>query len=349
MDFLVGPKDYEACFVGYFLQDCAIVNRRLISFVLRNFDDCEKSDSLHDEMVRKKLVWLDISVPDPVETPPKNSDEQEFRYGGCVLDNSANVFTAAVHRPDTQFLYAAADGFVYRYDDNGFADEAQLVDALGLPESCFAFGARTVCEDLYVYGAEGFVARRTGRDSWQNVSIPAEHFPGPALTLLAVDGFAPDDLYAVSWKAGVFHYNGKAWRRVPFPTNIALETVCCAPSGQVYISAQRGTLFAGRGTRWDRVHEGTLTLPFRDTVWYADTLWCTNDYGVWTLQNTAKGPVFERAPVPDEVYFCSGHLSAGDDRLLLGGMNGTTIFDGNAWQTLYYQPEILAGMMENEA
>lgn len=348
MDYLVSPNECLACFAGYHLQDCAVVNQRLISLVLRNFADCEKADSLQDQKIRKKLVWLDISpAPDPA--PPDKVEEEPFRYGGCVLQGADVMFTAAVHRPDTQFLYAAANGFMYRYDSDGFADEADYIAALGLPESSYAFGARTVCGDLYVFGAEGLLIRRTDRDVWQNLSIPRDQFPGATLTLLSVDAFAPDDLYALSWKDGMFHYNGKAWRRVHFPSNIALETLCCAPDGQVYVSGQRGTLFAGRGSRWDRVHEGTLTLPFRDTVWYADALWCTNDYGVWTLRDTAKGPVFARAPVADDVYFCSGHLSAGDDRLLLGGMNGAAIFDGKDWQTLYYQPEILLGMMENEA
>ena len=65
----------------------------------------------------------------------------------------------------------------------------------------------------------------------------------------------------------VWHFDGQTWRRLDFPCDIDLETVVCAGDGQVYISSEQGTTFKGRGARWQRIHEGSMSLPFKDMVW----------------------------------------------------------------------------------
>lgn len=332
----INTLDYNNCFADYFLQDCSVIDKNNLSFVMRSFEDTANYDSLQEQKVRKKIVWYEVVTDD------------ELHAGCSIISNSEEIHTTPTHAGKPEALFINDDGYVFIHNEQGLQSEESIFTSTGIAENAFsALCTKTIHEWVYVCGHRGFMALRTDKNRWQDISIPAEQFPGPPLTLLDADGFAPDDLYAVTSAAGVFHFNGKAWARLPFPSNILLETVCCAPDGLVYVSGQAGTLFAGRGSRWKEVHAGRLTLPFTNTVWHDNALWCTNDYGVWTFAENK----FQRAPVPDEVYFCSGHVSSRDGVLLLGGMNGAALHlgsDGADWQILYFQPEIMESFDDNE-
>lgn len=326
---LVGPDDYENCFYGYHLQRCAVIDNNNLAFVMRNFEDTLKYDSLQEYSVRKKLSWYEVRT------------DEHLHGGGCVINESEELFVTAVPSCDAAAIFINMDGMAYIHDKNGIRKESNLASAINIQqENVYICTAKTIHNHVYVCGHRGLVACRTAQDKWINLSLDPATFPGPPLTLVDMDGFAPNDLYAVAMEAGVFHFDGSSWRRVPFPSNILLESVCCGEDGVVYVSGQAGTLFAGRGSRWREVHAGSFTLPYTDMIWHDNALWCTSDYGVWTFADNR----LERAPVPDEVYFCSGHLSARDGLLLLGGMNGAAIHDGSRWQVLYFQPEIFEGM-----
>lgn len=325
----ISPTNYATCYAGYFLQDCAVINRHTVSFVLRSFEDTAKHDSLEEQLVRKKVVWQHLV------------DDDSPRAGCSVIRNSEELFTTLSNLNELEPVFVNGHGMVLVPTPDDLRTEARITESTGLAQEHFlALTAKTIHNHVYVCGHLGLVACRTAQDKWINLSLDPATFPGPPLTLVNMDGFAPNDLYAVAMEAGVFHFDGSSWRRVPFPSNILLESVCCGEDGVVYVSGQAGTLFAGRGSRWREVHAGSFTLPYTDMIWHDNALWCTSDYGVWTFADNR----LERAPVPDEVYFCSGHLSARDGLLLLGGMNGAAIHDGSRWQVLYFQPEIFEGM-----
>lgn len=140
----------------------------------------------------------------------------------------------------------------------------------------------------------------------------------------AISGFNADDLYCVGGKGDAWRYDGKEWHRCPVPTNMYLESVCCAGDGHVYIGMQSGRLMRGREDHREVIHEDYMTLPFKDMVWFDGRLWCTSDYGLWTVEN---GKLID-ADVPPQVKTCSGNLSAADGVMLLAGHYGAAVYDG---------------------
>ncbi|WP_147306976.1 hypothetical protein [Roseateles depolymerans] len=110
-----------------------------------------------------------------------------------------------------------------------------------------------------------------------------------------------------------------------------METICCAGDGYVYIGLQSGGLLRGRGDEWEVIHVDTMTVPFKDIVWYQDQVWCTSEYGLW---NVGKDGKLVDADVPPLASACAGNLSTADGILMVAGMNGAALHDGNGWHRL---------------
>ncbi len=200
---------------------------------------------------------------------------------------------------------------------------------------------------LYAVGTGHTVCRRRGVNDWESFcfNLPlgsrADHedeVRSENMAFVDIDGFSDEDMYVVAGQGVVWNLQGKTWKQISFPSNMYLESVCCAGDGYVYIGAQSGTVFRGRGDKWKMIHRGDLTLPFKDMVWHAGQLWCTNDYGLWTLSSDDIRRVEE---IPSEIMVCAGNLSAADGVMLMAGTNGAAFHDGEKWQLIfnYYQME----------
>jgi hypothetical protein len=188
---------------------------------------------------------------------------------------------------------------------------------------------RTIGGSLWLAGSGRTVGQRRAASDWHF------HDAIPYKSLLDdggfhdIDGFSESDIYAVGGHGDVWHFDGSAWKQIPFPSNMTLEAVCCG-DGQVYIGAESGTVFKGRANQWKMIHRGDMTLPFRDMVWYQDQVWCSSDYGIWTV----KGDVLGEADVSSGVRVCAGNLSVGDGALLVAGHYGAALHDGTSWNRL---------------
>ena len=195
---------------------------------------------------------------------------------------------------------------------------------------------------LYVCGSGRSVCRRRGINDWEpfcfDLPVPTlkeydDVNLNEAITFLDIDGFNEADMYVVGGQGVVWYLKEKSWHQIDFPSNMYLESVCCAGDGYVYISAQSGTLFKGRDDRWEMIHRGDFTLPFKDMVWHQEQLWCTNNYGLWTL--SGKGLV--QADIPSEMYVCAGNLSVADGVMLMAGTHGAAFHDGKEWHLIFNQ------------
>jgi hypothetical protein len=204
---------------------------------------------------------------------------------------------------------------------------------------------RTIDGYVYAVGSAHTVCRRRGKNDWESLNF---NLPRPTqadfdnqdrsndMFFKDIAGFSESDLYTIAGRGVVWHYDGKKWMQVPFPSNMYLWSVCCAGDGNVYIGAQSGTLFCGRDNRWKMIHKGEFSLPFKDIVWHAGKVWCTSDYGLWTVDNGK----LVAANVPDEIKVCSGHLSAADGVMLMAGHGGAAFHDGEKWQVIYNKFEM---------
>ncbi|MNF88094.1 hypothetical protein D3C84_705800 [compost metagenome] len=154
----------------------------------------------------------------------------------------------------------------------------------------------------------------------------------------SLDGFSRSDVYAAGGKGDVWHFNGQQWRRIDFPSNLAIETVCCGGDGRVYISGYEGHTFVGRGDTWKKIRtREDISLAFKDMVWYEDRVWCTNDYGVWWI----VGDQLVKANIPAFAQISAGHLSARDGVLLLAGFYGAAYLENGQWHQIFSYSEMV--------
>ncbi|MDQ1835551.1 WD40/YVTN/BNR-like repeat-containing protein, partial [Massilia scottii] len=199
----------------------------------------------------------------------------------------------------------------------------------------------------YVCGGNRSAGKRLDKGEWFSHS---EAIPKLADSSDAgfedIAGFSENDLYAVGGKGDVWHYNGKTWQQVSFPTNIWTTTVCCGGDGNVYISCYEGLTFMGRDNRWKKIYDGGISLGFKDMVWHEGKVWCTNDNGVWTIEN---GKLARASGLPSEIYVCSGSLSVNDGVMLMAGLGGAAFMEQGQWHNLFLRGEMEMAVRKSSA
>lgn len=182
---------------------------------------------------------------------------------------------------------------------------------------------------------------REGKDDWTWISTDLPYKKEDELFSAgfeALDGFSQDDLYAAGGKGDVWNFNGKQWRRIDFPSNLTIETLCCGGDGRVYISGYDGHTFVGRGDTWKKIESRELiSLAFQDMIWYEDRIWCTNDYGVWWI----VGDQLVKADIPAFARISAGHLSTRDGVLLLAGFYGAAFLEQGQWHKIFSYNEMV--------
>ncbi len=321
----ITEQEYDKCFEGFRIQDAVVRSSKIFYFVLR--EDYTESDDWDegDEPPREADLKMRVVVY-AKELPPAD------RWSFSELTGFAFLFAGATTQPLAQFAGVDMGGNVYILGSGERAVEKTLEpwSTGGLRRGAIR-KSRTIDGSLYVCGAARTVARRDGKNQWHSYthSMPfkANDF---SEGFRDIDGFDEKDIYCVGGSGDVWNFNGKEWLQIHFPSNIDLYTVCCAGDGFVYISGFGGTTFKGRGDKWQRLFEHNLTIPLRDMVWYEDKIWCTNEYGLWTIEN---GKLVD-AEVDNSILISSGNLSVADGVMLLAGFEGIAYRENGAWHKI---------------
>ncbi|WP_426338226.1 hypothetical protein ACN9MZ_17395 [Pseudoduganella sp. S-14] len=319
-------KSYEKHFEGFSIIDCVVRNRDILYFVLQQEDD--GNDDSPAPLAR---IVPCIDMPD---VPP---------WGHMELRGMQRLIGGVSFVPKEQFVGVSLNDHVYvlgggekefEHDLKG-VDSKQLKEQNASADQYLLRGGvnklRTIDGRLYGCGRGRTVIHRIGKNEWHyHIELPdSKHFLDP-IGFKDIDGFSEKDIYAVGGKGDVWHFDGVKWKQVTFPSNMDLWTVCCAGDGEVYIGAESGTVFKGRNNKWKMISRGDMSLPFKDMVWYQGKVWCTSDYGLWVID---KDKVHQ-ADVPASVSSCSGHLSVGDGVMLLAGMYGAALHNGEEWKRI---------------
>lgn len=188
---------------------------------------------------------------------------------------------------------------------------------------------------LYVCGGWRHVSYLNDASEWVSIRHNLPDPPNPRRASRfgfdAIGGFNAADIYAAGGEGDLWRFDGKSWRQCQVPTDMAMESLCCAGDGNVYVGLQSGGLMRGREDEWEVIHEDTMTVSFKDMVWFQDQLWCTSEYGLWTVGKDGK---LIDADVPALASACSGNLSTADGILMVAGLNGAAIHDGSKWHRL---------------
>jgi hypothetical protein len=316
---MISKKLYAEGFAGFHIYDCAVRNKNILSFVL-----CETLSEENDEEPKKRLMNYFLG---------KKEEIGGGQYTGFVMPK-----LAASQKPSDQAVMVALNGDV--------AVQGAGVSAMELPITLGSSGSMytsvhalaSIEGHVYAAGPWRSVARRIGSNQWESMVDRGSSMPLPKPDKYgstdtgfdAIGGFNANDIYCAGGKGDVWRYNGKRWQQCPMPTNLLMETLCCAGDEYVYIGMAGGSVLKGRENSWKIIHTDRMTLPFTDMVWFEGRVWCTSDHGLWTIENDK----LIKADVNAEISVCSGHLSTADGVMLLAGVNGAAIYDGRKWEVV---------------
>ncbi len=325
---MISVDEYERDLLGHSVVDCVVRARDMYALVVQNDEQAESASAISQSRVKKRVVAIYLDYP--------FGDQ----LGSTELSGFENLMAGAPVLPVSQFVCVDGEARVYVLGNGDDEIQARVATSPEEPIRGGVGRVRSIDGWLFLVGGFHSVAKRLGKDQWGSLRI---NLPQPTLAdweditrsnnmaFVDIDGFSTEELYAVAGKGRVWRLRDGSWARMPFPSNMYMESVCCAGDGFVYIGAQSGALYRGRDEHWELIHGPEFTLPFRDIVWHAGRLWCTSDYGLWTLENGR----LVSADVPSEVRVCAGHLSVGDGVMLMAGAHGAAVHDGKDWQVLF--------------
>jgi hypothetical protein len=326
---MLSKEAFKANLSGFNIKDVAVRSDGVFYFLVRSVAQGIEASAVSESDVDKRWVTF---APKLTE---KNIGHRWFEgYSQLNLCTSTG--------PELRGICISSGGTVF-VSGGGKSEKEEILMSEQGPRRGAIRRARMIHGMAYAVGAGHTVCRRRGSNDWESLCLnlplgtPAEHDDvkkSEDMAFKDIDGFSHNDLYVIAGRGVVWHFGGDVWRRVPFPSNMFLESVCCAGDGHVYVGAQSGTLFRGRGDKWEMIHRGGMSLPFKDLVWHADRLWCTSDYGLWTVNGKKLEQVED---LPSEISVCAGNLSVADGVMLMGGVHGAAFHDGQKWQLIFNQ------------
>lgn len=333
-------QEYEDILFGFYIYGCAIRDRNKFGFIAdRWYSDAEVEEeerNKQDPAFRDKRL-VTFFRDDPVGD----------QWGATDFENWGTISLGAALHPQSQYVAVELEedrAYVIGSGESGIETFLSEKYSLGNPNRGGIRRIKMIGGYAYVCGGSRSVGKRIGKEKWLSHTDTIPRHPERSHGGFDdIDGFDENDLYAVGGMGDVWRYDGKHWQQVAFPTNTWVQAVCCGGDGNVYISCYEGLTFMGRENRWKKIHDGGISLGFKDMVWHEDRVWCTNDNGLWTIH---QGKLERVSGLPPEIYVCSGRLSAHDGVLLMAGLGGAAFRENGQWHSLYLRTEMERAVRE---
>ena len=300
---------------GWLIVDCAVRSKDAISLCMRQATDPGKASMMFDHDIHSRLINLFINRGENVYGHRTYSGLNKPRVGVCNLPVAQAMMVARNNDGQVVLLGGGRD----------FPDE--LIDPGKVP---MTWRIKTLGGYAYSVGGQRKIYKRTEVGKWVRVLEVPRADNIETVGFSDMDAFSDTDMYAVGGHGDVWHFDGRKWRQMGFPSNVELGTVTCAGDGQVYISGEGGSLWAGRESIWKRVYEGGSSILWNDAVWFQDRLWLASDYQfkVWDGRQL-EGVTHKGKPVP-----ISGHMDARDGLLAVASQQVVMAYDGQSWRTI---------------
>jgi hypothetical protein len=324
---MISTDEFRKHLLGYNVIDCQ-VRRNDFYYLVAREDYTQRftwkdNDEPPDEIALKKRV-----IPIQLNKPAGQ------QWSSAWLSGFEIVESGITFEPIEQFVAMSITGQVFSVGSGSAGNETKVPYSADGRRSTI-FKLRTIGKKLYAAGWDRTVGVREDKDTWRWLSdqIPFnEATEENKCGFRDIDGFNENAIYGAGDNGDVWHFDSKSWRKCAFPSNITLNTVCCAPDGSVYVSGYEGETYRGNGDTWKRIATPELSLPFKDMVWYEDRVWCTSDYGVWWIE----GDKLNEAKISSDIKVCAGNLSARDGVLLLAGYSGAAILESGQWKVIFH-------------
>ncbi|MFH6995474.1 hypothetical protein [Flavobacterium sp. FlaQc-48] len=303
----------------------------------------EDINSTHpDPLPRKRFLFANLEKP------------LESRFFLATFENFLYATISATQVPNkNEFVIVETNCLVFGCEIKGHHNIEQPINNSLFNTDLVSSISKVVRinNSIYAIGNPVRVYRRIQKDTWEDFSgtIPiSDDFISKNnlnYSLRDMAGFSEKDIYAVGEAGVVWHFNGKNWQQIVFPTNQDLYTVVCAEDGYVYITSRKGHVWIGRNSTWNILTDKKMPLRFLDSVWFDDRLWCTNDYGVWVLEDgeLVRADKLKQKPIPEYIQkgLC-GRIDVSFDKqkLLICGNDGAALYDGQTWSVLFDRKQL---------
>jgi hypothetical protein len=332
---------WQECIKGFSIFDCAITRADRVFFTL--------VENKPDRDIIPITRFLHCMLDQPVA--------QRFYYR--AFDQFSFTYMAFATVPSRELLAVDVSGHVYLYSATHEGLDSELkspwlnnqITKRNMRSSIKSL--KRVSGQIYALAKHRQLFLRESRSKWKVLSNTLDGVPfsmnlkssdiwGEDQGFNDLSAFSPSDMYAAGGKGDLWHYNGKEWKQITFPSNELLNTICCAGDGQVYITGQNGSLWAGRDDRWKKLQDGEISLPFKDSEWFAGKLYCGNDYGLWVKdeQNQLiplRDAFEDDASMNSDIAMSSGRIDISPDGTLMltAGPQGASLYDGKKWELLF--------------
>lgn len=330
---MITQAEFDSCLRGYQITDCAVRGQGYFHFIARNVRESAEASPISEASVSKREIGYYRDEPSGA------------RMGWQGFANFASTLVGATTLPVDQVVCVDAEGMVFSRGGGASNFESPIPMGREGPRRGAVQRIRMIQDRLYVVGSGHTVCRRRGPNDWESLclDLPKETQAdfddverSADMAFEDIDGFSANDLYAVAGRGRVWHCDGSRWIRIALPSDLLLHSVCCAGDGYVYIGAQSGSVYRGRGHDWELIHRGEMSLPFKDIVWHAGKVWATSDYGLWQIDTASV----VRLDLPSEIAVCAGNLSAAGGMLLIAGIHGAAYHDGSGWHSIFNRLEM---------
>ena len=313
----LSKKDWSQTFHKNVIIDCAVRDRNIIYFGVKEKVPHEKASLMCDHEIQSGIIALYL-------------DEPDGNNWSCQKLSGMNLPLVGVSRSP----FSRPSGLIVARNDDG--DAWPMGNGDGpmehIAQGKRPFPHRLKCISGYTYAvcSGRRIYKRTQAARWEAFAeLPQapEHWH---MGFKDLDAFSENDMYAVGGCGDIWHFDGSQWTQLGFPTNAQLGTVTCAPDGKVYVSGEGGSLWAGRENAWKKIYSGSSSLLWNDALWFDGRLWLASDYQlrVWD-GDELKMVEKDGKPVP-----AYGHMDAYDGLLVVAGPEFVHGFDGKTWTVL---------------
>lgn len=189
-------------------------------------------------------------------------------------------------------------------------------------------GIGTVADDVYAVGMGPIAYLRESPNKWKKMKIESQsrkqdHVRG----FEAIDGYGPNELYAVGWEGEIWSYMGASWKLEASPTNLILYDLCATPEDEVFACGQAGTIIQGRGSIWEVIEIDEFDDDFWGVEWFQGKLYLATLDALYCYD----GESIEWVDMKLEGSFSGYQLSVNDGVMWSIGGNDVLMYDGTSW------------------
>jgi len=316
-------SNYERFIKGFFINNCAIVDKNKLLFVVYEVNN-DPSSSMSTSTV--KLVSYDFN--------PEKIGQLGWTGGTRYLKISydSNEERSIVVDFDSGIWESKQDNYNFPlYELPNKKNTFSIHDLI------------TIDKTIYAVGRPRKLFKRTSHKQWLDITDPKK-FPLPYKDIEkakksgrildldfgfnSADGFNEKDIYACGDAGDLWHFNGSNWRQLDIPCNVSLNCILCADDGFVYIAGDLGVIYKGINDKWEKIEQSLTKVSFINITSFKGILYISTENGLYQYKDYIFWRVgFDKGDIQTSFNW----VTSNSEILVSYGPDQALVFDGNKW------------------